>query len=128
MLMCASDHLRRMNINREEIPKWATYVNIFHSIYDAAFFDPFNESVAGSVIRDGQSEGIFTLGDFNLLWSSCIHIAKRDTINPSGLVLLVEKTSVIPFLWAKIKSSNPICPPSNLFMSTLWVLSVQKRI
>jgi hypothetical protein len=41
-----------------------------------------------------------------------------------------KKTSiiVIPFLCANIKSSSPICPPSNLFMSTLWVLSVQNKI
>lgn len=70
--MKATDHLRHANINKKSL-KWSTYVDIFHSIDDASFFDPFNESVAGPVIRDGQSEGIFTLGDFNLLWSSYYH-------------------------------------------------------
>jgi hypothetical protein len=46
-----------------------THVDVLHPIDDASFFDTFDESVAGSVVCDGQSESIFALGNFNLLWS-----------------------------------------------------------
>lgn len=29
-----------------------TYINIFHPIYNASFFDPFDEGIAGSIVRD----------------------------------------------------------------------------
>lgn len=52
-------------------------MDVFHSIDDAAFFDPFDESVTGSVIGDGQSECVFTFSYFNLLRPSCVCVVVK---------------------------------------------------
>lgn len=50
-------------------------------------------------------------------------------VSPNASSVLVTSTSFVsPRTWAKMKSSSPICPPSSFCMSTLCVLSVQKRI
>ena len=50
-------------------------------------------------------------------------------VRPSASsVLMISISFLSPFLWAKMKSSSPIWPPSRWLMSTLWVFRVQNKI
>ena len=46
-------------------------MDVFHVVDDTAFFDAFDEGVAGAVVGDGQTQCVFVLGYFNFLGPSC---------------------------------------------------------
>ena len=101
-----------------------SYLNEWTSANHTAFLNSFDECVSSSVISDRESKSLVAFRDLDFfcltwntnIWSMWIWYGGIFSIN------------ALPFMWAKMKSSSPICPPSNIFMSILWVFSVQKRI
>ena len=76
-----------------------------------------------------------TRGTLSMMLPSLIRLMKAYPaplsvmVNPKASSDLVTSTSFgCPFMWAKMKSSRPICPPSSRFMSTLCVFRVQNKI